>query len=235
MNAPARATAASTTATTRTSRTSSRTAGRTFPLPEHPAPRSSTSRSGCARCRPQNSLFALRAALYETDKLIREGIPEEGFEATKTFLANYSNLWAQDVSRRLGYAIDGVVTGKDLVKELQARLPKMTKADVDAAVRKHLALDGADDRDRRRQGRRQVADTLLAGAPDAASSTTPPARRPRSSPRTTSSSGSRCRSRRTTCGSCRSTDVREVALRGERFEAPQYRPAGWHPGNPAAA
>jgi zinc protease len=91
---------------------------------------------------PQNSLFALRAALFETDKLIREGIPEGGFEATKTFLTNYSSLWAQDVSRRLGFAIDAVVTGKDVIKELQARLPKMSKADVDRAVRKHLTLTG---------------------------------------------------------------------------------------------
>ena len=91
---------------------------------------------------PQNALFALRAALYETDKLIREGIPQEGFEATRTFLMNYSNLWAQDVSRRLGFAIDAVVTGKDLVKELQARLPKMKKADVDKAIKKHLSLQG---------------------------------------------------------------------------------------------
>ena len=84
---------------------------------------------------PQNSLFALRAALYETDKLIREGIPRGRLRGdASTFLANYSNLWAQDVSRRLGYAIDAVVTGKDLVKELQARLPKMKKADVDRAV-----------------------------------------------------------------------------------------------------
>ena len=91
---------------------------------------------------PQNALFALRAALYETDKLIREGIPQAGFEATRTFLANYSNLWAQDVSRRLGFAIDAVVTGKDFVKELQARLPKMKKADVDKAIKKHLSLEG---------------------------------------------------------------------------------------------
>jgi zinc protease len=91
---------------------------------------------------PQNSLFALRAALYETDKLIRDGIPEAGFAATKTFLSNYSNLWAQDVSRRLGYAMDAAVTGKDVIKELQARLPKMKKADVDRAVRKHLTLNG---------------------------------------------------------------------------------------------
>jgi zinc protease len=91
---------------------------------------------------PANGLFALRASLYEADKLIREGIPQAGFEATRTFLANYANLWAQDVSRRLGYAIDGVVYGKDLVKELQARLPRMKKADVDRAIKKHLKLEG---------------------------------------------------------------------------------------------
>jgi zinc protease len=113
---------------------------------------------------PQNSLFALRAALYETDKLIREGIPQQGFEATRAFLANYSNLWAQDVSRRLGYAIDAVVTGKDLVKELQARLPKMKKADVDRAIKKHLSLEGltiaiVSDK------AQAVADTLVNGAP----------------------------------------------------------------------
>ena len=91
---------------------------------------------------PQNSLFALRGALYETDRLLREGIPQAGFEATRTFLTNYSNLWAQDVSRRLGFAIDAVVTGKDLVAELQARLPKMKKADVDKALKKHVSLQG---------------------------------------------------------------------------------------------
>jgi len=89
---------------------------------------------------PQNSLFALRAALYETDKLIREGIPEAGFQATKTFLTNYANLWTQDVSRRLGYAIDAEITGKDLVTELQKRLPKMRKADVDRALRKYISI-----------------------------------------------------------------------------------------------
>jgi zinc protease len=90
---------------------------------------------------PQNSLFALRAALFETTKLINEGIPEAGFQATKTFLANYSNLWTQDVSRRLGYAIDAAVYGKDVVAELQARLPKMKKAEVDRAMKKHWTID----------------------------------------------------------------------------------------------
>jgi zinc protease len=113
----------------------------TFPLPNIPR-RQQQFEIWLRPVPPQNSLFALRGALYETDKLIREGIPQAGFEATRVFLMNYSNLWAQDVSRRLGYAIDAAVTGKDLVKELQTRLPKMKKADVDRAVRKYLSVDG---------------------------------------------------------------------------------------------
>jgi zinc protease len=90
---------------------------------------------------PQNALFALRGAVYYTRQLIREGIPQAGFESTKTFLMNYCDLWTQDVSRRLGYAIDAKLTGKDLVKELKARLPRMKKADVDRVVRKYLQMD----------------------------------------------------------------------------------------------
>jgi zinc protease len=113
----------------------------TFPLPNVPR-RQQHFESWLRPVPPQNSLFALRASLFETDRLIRDGIPQAGFEATRTFLSNYANLWTQDVSRRLGYAIDAVLTGKDIVKELLARLPKMKKADVDKAVRKHLTLNG---------------------------------------------------------------------------------------------
>jgi zinc protease len=113
---------------------------------------------------PQNAPFALRGALYYTDKLIHEGIPEDGFEATRAFLLNYSNLWAQDVSRRLGFAIDAVVTGKDLIKELQARLPKMKKAEVDRAIKKHLSLDGVSIAIVSDHGQ-AVADKLASGAP----------------------------------------------------------------------
>lgn len=135
----------------------------TFPLPNIPR-RQQQFEIWLRPVPPQNTLFALRDALWETDKLIREGIPQAGFEATRTFLANYALLWTQDVSRRLGYAIDAVLTGKDLVKELEARLPTMTKADVDQAVRKHLTLQGisiaivADHA-------QELADKLTSGAP----------------------------------------------------------------------
>jgi zinc protease len=109
----------------------------TFPLPNIPR-RQQHFEIWLRPVPPPNSLFALRAALYETDKLIREGIPEAGFQATKAFLNNYCDLWIQDVSRRLGYAIDAQITGKDLVTELHARLPKIKKADVDRVIRKYL-------------------------------------------------------------------------------------------------
>jgi hypothetical protein len=172
---------------------------------------------------PQNSLFALRAALYETEKLIRDGIPAAGFETTRIFLTNYSNLWAQDVSRRLGFAIDAVVTGKDVVKELQARLPKMKKADVDRAVRKHLGLNGLSIAIVAEKGQ-EIADKLAA-ASRRRSSTTPPARPPTSRPRTRSSSGFRCRSRRTRSGS--SPSSRCSSVKSER--GPRPAPAAPRP------
>jgi zinc protease len=111
--------------------------GSTFPLPNVPR-RQQHFEIWIRPVQPQNAVFALRQAIYETDKLFRGGIPEKAFEETRQFLLNYSNLWVQDASRRLGYAIDAEVYGKDLIKELHARLPKMKKADVDRAVKKHL-------------------------------------------------------------------------------------------------
>jgi zinc protease len=112
--------------------------GSTFPLPNIPR-RQQHFEIWIRPVPPANTGFALRQAIYETDRLIREGIPAAGFEATRSFLLNYANLWTQDVSRRLGYAIDALVYGHDMVAELKARLPKMKKADVDRAVRKHLS------------------------------------------------------------------------------------------------
>jgi zinc protease len=111
--------------------------GSTFPLPNVPR-RQQHFEIWIRPVQPRNALFALRQALYETSKLVREGIPQKGFEETRQFLLNYSNLWVQDASRRLGYAIDAEIYGRDLIKELQTRLPTMTKAEVDRAVRKHI-------------------------------------------------------------------------------------------------
>jgi zinc protease len=89
------------------------------------------------------AIFALRAALWELDRLVEHGITGQDFESTRAFLLNYSKLWVQTLSRRLGGVIDGEFYGRhDLVTELAERLPRLTAPLVNAAIRKHLKTGG---------------------------------------------------------------------------------------------
>jgi zinc protease len=114
----------------------------TFPVPNNP--RRQQYFSIWIRPVPKDKAgFALRAGLWELDRLVEKGMSPEDFEATRSFLLNYSKLWVQTLSRRLGYAIDGQFYGKkDLVTELAVRLPRLTVEQVNAAVRKHLKPPG---------------------------------------------------------------------------------------------
>jgi zinc protease len=116
--------------------------GSTFPIPNNPRRQANFS-IWIRPVPPDKSVFALRAALWELDRLVERGMSPEDFEAARTFVLNYSKLWVQTLSRRLGYAIDGeFFDRKDLVTELAERLPKLTVGQVNAAVRKHLKTDG---------------------------------------------------------------------------------------------
>jgi zinc protease len=114
----------------------------TFPVPNNP--RRQQYFSIWVRPVPTDKgAFALRAALWELDRLVSRGMTQSEFEATRTFLLNYSKLWVQTLSRRLGYTMDGEFYGcKDLVAEMADRLPKLTVDQVNAAVRKHLTTEG---------------------------------------------------------------------------------------------
>lgn len=92
---------------------------------------------------PDKSIFALRAALWDFDRLVTRGLSAGDFEKTRDYLLNYSKLWVQTLARRAGYALDGEFYGmKDLVTELAERLPKLSVDQVNEAVRKHLKTDG---------------------------------------------------------------------------------------------
>ena len=114
----------------------------TFPVPNNPRRRQAFT----IWLRPvpnDKAAFALRAALWELEKLNKEGMPPEDFEATRAYLLNYSKLWVQTISRRLGYQMDGSFYGTgDLVSEMANRLPKLTVEEVNAAVRRHLKPRG---------------------------------------------------------------------------------------------
>lgn len=92
----------------------------------------------------QHRHFALRLALWELDRLVRDGMTQEEFERTRTFLKNYSNLWAQDQSRRLGYQMDSRFYGTDdFLSTLSKKLDAVTLADVNAAIKRYLRADRA--------------------------------------------------------------------------------------------
>lgn len=87
----------------------------------------------------ENRHFALRMAIREVENLVKNGIPEKDFEETRQFLINYSKLWVQTQSRRLGYLMDSDFYGTGyFIDEIAKRLPKLTKKDVDNAIKKYL-------------------------------------------------------------------------------------------------
>ncbi len=92
---------------------------------------------------PENGHFVLRAALYEYDRLLREGISKETFEATREFLTKYNNILTQTQDAQLGYALDSRYYNiADYVPYMREQLAKLTLDDVNNAIRKHLKSDG---------------------------------------------------------------------------------------------
>jgi zinc protease len=90
----------------------------------------------------KNGLFALRTALYELDKLTRNGMAEKDFEATRQFLTKFVNVLTKDQDSQLGYALDsryyGIASFTDYVR---AQLAKLTLADVNRTIKKYLQAE----------------------------------------------------------------------------------------------
>ncbi len=94
---------------------------------------------------PADAQFALRAALYEVGRVHAHGLTAAQFELTRDFLLNYSKLWVQDLSSRLGYHMDSRYYGMPyFLDEIQARLPRLTVDDVNRAASKYLSTDSFD-------------------------------------------------------------------------------------------
>jgi len=88
---------------------------------------------------PADAQFALRAGLYQVQKLHDEGMTKADFEATRNLLINYSKLWAQSLDLRLGFLMDSRFYGMPpYFDEIESRLKSMTVEQVNAAVRKYL-------------------------------------------------------------------------------------------------
>jgi Predicted Zn-dependent peptidases len=91
---------------------------------------------------PKNGLFALRAGLYEVNKLVRDGMTEKDFEATRQFLSKFVNVLTKDQDAQLGYALDSRYYGiPSFTDYVHAQLAKLTLADVNRAIKKYLQTD----------------------------------------------------------------------------------------------
>jgi zinc protease len=85
--------------------------------------------------------FAIRIAKYELDKLVRQGMSQSDFEATRAFLTKSTGLLTAQQGTRLGYSLDQQFYGvnQDFTDYVRAGLNALTLAKVNAAIRRHLA------------------------------------------------------------------------------------------------
>ncbi|HEX5757483.1 MAG TPA: insulinase family protein, partial [Arenimonas sp.] len=91
-----------------------------------------------------DALFATRAALYEIDKLHRNGMSREQFEASRGFLKKQVAILTASQGRRLGYAQDSQWFGTpEFVEYVRKGLDQLDLGDVNDAIRKHFKPDAA--------------------------------------------------------------------------------------------
>jgi len=88
---------------------------------------------------PPTAHFTLRAALYEYDKLVRDGMSPEAFAATREFLSKYVNVMTATQDAQLGYALDSRYYGiPEFTNYVRQQLAKLTVEDVNRAIKQYL-------------------------------------------------------------------------------------------------
>ncbi len=89
---------------------------------------------------PQNGHFALRAALFELDKMIANGLSQADFETTRGYLMKNVFVMTATQDQQLGYALDAQwYRTPEFTRMMRDALSKLTVADVNAAIKKHLS------------------------------------------------------------------------------------------------
>ena len=86
--------------------------------------------------------FALRMAFYELDKLVKNGLSQDDFESTRTFLRSYIKLYVQTPTDRLGFLMDSKFFNReDYIEELDQLLAELDLKDVNQAIKKYWQTD----------------------------------------------------------------------------------------------
>jgi zinc protease len=86
--------------------------------------------------------FAIRLAVREVEKLVKNGMTKEDFEATREFLKSYIKLYVQTPAAQLGYLMDSKFYGRtDYISEMGKLLDNLTLNDVNKAIKKYWSTD----------------------------------------------------------------------------------------------
>jgi zinc protease len=89
---------------------------------------------------PANTQMAMRIALYETQKMIDNGLSQDDFEKTRDYVMKNVYLLTSTQNQRLGYALDSWWYGiPDYVEYMRGQYAKLTRAQVNAAIKKYLS------------------------------------------------------------------------------------------------
>jgi zinc protease len=92
----------------------------------------------------ENAIFSLRAALRELQMLIEDGMSEEEFDLTRSFLSKYSLHFAETTAQRLGYAVDDRfygIDGEGHLARFRQLMGEISREEVNAALKKYLQVD----------------------------------------------------------------------------------------------
>ncbi|WP_020654080.1 M16 family metallopeptidase [Massilia niastensis] len=89
---------------------------------------------------PENGHFALRVALHELGKLVDQGLTQPDFETTRAYLMKNVFVMTATQDQQLGYALDSQwYRTPEFTRLMRDGLSRLTVADVNAAIRKHLS------------------------------------------------------------------------------------------------
>ena len=87
----------------------------------------------------KDAQFGTRLAVDELEQLVRNGLTQQQFEATRSFLYKFASLLTQTQARQLGYAIDSNYYGiPDFTTYVRRELDRLTLEQVNQAIKKHL-------------------------------------------------------------------------------------------------
>jgi zinc protease len=89
---------------------------------------------------PVNAHMAIRIAVWELRRLVDRGLTPEQFETTRDYLMKNVYVMTATQDQQIGYALDSKWYGTpEFTTYMREALKKLTAADVNAAIRKHLS------------------------------------------------------------------------------------------------